>query len=232
MLQAEGLVTVVADRRDARVRVATPTAAGLRERDELDRLADALAARLLAPLGPHRQGQLIAAMATVERLLTAGLVELRREPPDGAAAREALTAYYAELDARFEGGFDPGRGIQLGADDLVPPHGALIVARITGQVVGCGAVRVDGDTAHIKRMWVHPESRGLGVGTRILQALEQFAQDAGASVAQLETNRVLGEAIAMYRARGYHEVPAFNDERYAHHWFEKRLGPSTPLPPA
>jgi hypothetical protein len=41
---------------------------------------------------------------------------------------------------------------------------------------------------------------------------------------RLETNRTLTEAVAMYRAAGYVEVEPFNDEPYAHHWFEKRLG--------
>jgi hypothetical protein len=42
-------------------------------------------------------------------------------------------------------------------------------------------------------------------------------------VLRLETNRALTEAIALYRRSGYVEVDAFNDEAYAHHWFEKRL---------
>jgi hypothetical protein len=42
-------------------------------------------------------------------------------------------------------------------------------------------------------------------------------------VLRLETNRALAEAIALYRAAGYREVAAFNDEPYAHHWFEKSL---------
>ena len=46
---------------------------------------------------------------------------------------------------------------------------------------------------------------------------------AGATVVRLETNRDLTEAIALYRSAGYAEVPAFNDEPYAHHWFEKQL---------
>ena len=46
----------------------------------------------------------------------------------------------------------------------------------------------------------------------------------GATTARLETNRALVEAIEMYRSAGYVEVPAFNDEPFAHHWFEKRLG--------
>ena len=40
---------------------------------------------------------------------------------------------------------------------------------------------------------------------------------------RLETNQRLTEAIQLYRSAGYTEIPAFNDEPYAHHWFEKRL---------
>ncbi len=72
-------------------------------------------------------------------------------------------------------------------------------------------------------MWVAPEARGLGLGRRILAELERLARSGGAAVVRLETNRALGEAIALYRGSGYAEVDAFNDEPYAHHWFEKRL---------
>ena len=43
------------------------------------------------------------------------------------------------------------------------------------------------------------------------------------SAVRLETNRVLDEAIGLYRSAGYREVVAFSDEPYAHHWFEKSL---------
>ena len=72
-------------------------------------------------------------------------------------------------------------------------------------------------------MWVAREARGLGLGRRLLRELERHAKEAGAQVVRLETNRTLTEAIQLYRNSGYREVPAFNDEPYAHHWFEKRL---------
>jgi ribosomal protein S18 acetylase RimI-like enzyme len=72
-------------------------------------------------------------------------------------------------------------------------------------------------------MWIAPTARGLGVGRRMLHELEQYARSAGVTVVRLETNRTLTEAIALYRRSGYVEVAAFNDEPYAHHWFEKRL---------
>jgi L-amino acid N-acyltransferase YncA len=72
-------------------------------------------------------------------------------------------------------------------------------------------------------MWVAPSTRGLGLGRRLLTELERLARDHGARMIRLETHRSLSEAIALYRSAGYHEVPPFNDEPYAHHWFEKRL---------
>ena len=75
-------------------------------------------------------------------------------------------------------------------------------------------------------MWISPDVRGAGLGRRLLLELERHAaRVGGVSVVQLETNRVLTEAIALYRATGYVEVERFNDETYAHHWFEKRVRP-------
>ena len=61
------------------------------------------------------------------------------------------------------------------------------------------------------------------MGRRLLGELEEAARKAGASTVRLDTNRELTEAIAMYRAHGYVEVDPYNDEPFAHHWFEKRL---------
>jgi len=80
----------------------------------------------------------------------------------------------------------------------------------------------------LKRMWIAPGARGLGVGRRLLSALEGEARRRGATAVRLDTNRNLTEAIALYQSAGYVEIPAFNDERYATHWFEKQLdGAST-----
>jgi ribosomal protein S18 acetylase RimI-like enzyme len=75
----------------------------------------------------------------------------------------------------------------------------------------------------IKRMWTAPSARGRGVARRVLQTLEAAARASGVKRLRLETNRTLREAQALYRQEGYQEVAAFNDEPYAHHWFEKRL---------
>ncbi len=72
-------------------------------------------------------------------------------------------------------------------------------------------------------MWTAPDLRGMGLGKRLLRYLEDRARAAGVRVLRLETNKALTEAIALYKGAGYTEVEAFNEEPYAHHWFEKRL---------
>ena len=100
----------------------------------------------------------------------------------------------------------------------------MLVARLREEPIGCGALKFhENAPGEIKRMWVAPRARGLGLGRRLLLALEHYAREAGVAVLHLETNRTLIEAIQLYRDCGYQEVEAFNDEPYAHHWFEKHL---------
>jgi GNAT superfamily N-acetyltransferase len=144
--------------------------------------------------------------------------------PADPEARRCLNAYFAELDRRFDAGFDPSASISADDHELRPPAGLLVVARVRGLPVGCGAIKFHVDEpAELKRMWVDESIRGLGVGRRILADLEEHAISAGVRTLRLETNGTLVEAISLYRSAGYLEVPAFNDEPYAHHWFEKRL---------
>ena len=209
-LAGEGLVEV-APGADKRVRAVSLTPSGRAEREVLDRRSDELAQALLAPLDDAQQAKLVAAMETVERLLTAGLVEIAVEDPASADARYCLGEYYKELQERFDGGFELEKSLPV--DDAV-----FLVARLRGEPVGCGAIKLG--QSYIKRMWISPRTRGLGLGRRMLHELERLSET---GVARLETNRNLTEAIALYRGAGYTEVPAFNDEPYAHHWFEKQL---------
>ena len=223
-LEAAGLVTVGPKESDKRVRVARLTASGSAERAELDKRSDELAASFLAPLGAKQRGRLVTAMADVERLLTASIVEVEQIDPAHAHAQHCLAAYFAELDGRFESGFDPGRSIPAAADELRPPAGLFLVALLRGEPIGCGALKFHGrDPAEIKRMWVAESARGLGVGRRLLGALEERAAGHGAKSVRLETNKSLVEAISLYRSAAYMEVAPFNNEPYAHHWFEKQI---------
>jgi DNA-binding MarR family transcriptional regulator/GNAT superfamily N-acetyltransferase len=226
-LERAGLVRVARSDRDRRVRTARLTARGTAERRVLDRRSDALAASFLAPLGGEDRRRLLAAMSEVERLLTMALLDFVPVDPGGDDAQHCLHAYFAEIDRRFDAGFDPARSVAL--DAFRPPHGMFLVASVRSEPIACGALMFHGrEAADIKRMWVSPSVRGLGVGRRLLRELEARAVRRGATVVRLETNKVLAEAIAMYRSAGYEEVPPFNDEPYAHHWFEKRMTRRSP----
>jgi len=224
-LEAQGLVRVESDAADQRRRRVRLTAKGRSERTAYDRLSDELAASMLAPLAPAQRERLLAAMTEVERLIRAAAVELCVVPPAGAEARQCLAAYFQELAARFDGGFDPGAGGADGDQEMAPPHGWFVVARLEGRAVGCGGLRrLDARTGEIKRMWTAPDARGLGVARRVLHRLEALAGEAGIGTLRLDTNRVLAEAQAMYRREGYREIGRYNDNPYAHHWFEKEFG--------
>jgi ribosomal protein S18 acetylase RimI-like enzyme len=224
MLEDEGLVVVEPGPDDRRVRIARLSRAGSAERNLLDRVSDELAWSLVEPLDDQQRARLLEAMGTVERLLTAGLVSIRIDEATSAAVRYCFESYFAELDARFDVGFDTERSISADADELTEPKGLVLVARLRDEPVACGALKLHGgDPAEIKRMWVAPTARGLGLGRRLLRELETSAGRRGATRARLETNRALIEAINLYRSAGYSEVAAFNDEPYADHWFEKRL---------
>jgi len=223
-LEADGLVEVEQSGADGRVRTARLTERGLDERSVLDQRSDDLAASILEPLSEQQQARLIQAMGEVERLLIASTVQVGVVDPRQPEAQYCLQSYFDELAARFDGGFDHARTISANADELTPPAGLLLVATLHSQPVGCGGLKLHGgEPAEIKRMWVSPDVRGLGLGRRLLTELEKQAAAHGAAVLRLETNRNLTEAIALYRATGYTEVPAFNTEPYAHHWFEKPL---------
>jgi ribosomal protein S18 acetylase RimI-like enzyme len=149
--------------------------------------------------------------------------------PSQPAAQHCLREYVAELDRRFDAGFDPKNSLSAEPDEMRPPAGLFLVAMLDGEPVGCGALKFHGnEPTELKRMWVASSARGLGVGRRLLDELERRAVEHGSVTIRLETNETLHEAIALYRSAGYHEVPAFNDERYADHWFEKHLDSETP----
>ncbi len=224
-LEADGLAVVDGSRADGRVRTARLTRRGLAERAELDRRADEAAASILRPLSASQRDRLAGAMAEVERLLVASAVEVAVCHPADPAARACLEAYVGELGRRFQAGFDPARSIPAADQDMTPPAGIFLVATLHSEAVGCGGLKFHGGApAELKRMWVSPAVRGLGLGRRLLAELEAHAAVHGVTILRLETNGTLAEAISLYRTSGYREVAAFSDEPYAHHWFEKTLG--------
>ncbi|HEX4480259.1 MAG TPA: GNAT family N-acetyltransferase [Rudaea sp.] len=155
----------------------------------------------------------------------AARVDIALADPASADAQYCLAAYFREIDHRFSGGFDPGKGGNVpDHDDFLPPRGSLLVAHLDGEAIGCGALRtLSSGVGEIKRMWISPNARGLGLGRRLLAELEAQAVQHAFHTVRLDTNATLDEALALYRSSGYHEIPRFNDNPYAQHWFEKSL---------
>lgn len=163
-------------------------------------------------------------MAEVEPTVTD--LSIAPEPPDSQLAATLVGRYFDELAARFARGaaeFDPAL-ITVSAAEFTPPHGVFLVARSQERPVGCGGVHaLDADTAEIKRMWVDPTARRLGIGRSLLAALERSAAQLGARTVRLDTTAYLTEVLPLYRSAGYGDIPAYNDNPYAAYWLEKPL---------
>src|SRR5689334_8357774 len=124
-LETQGLVTVENDSADRRRRRVRLTSEGRAELAAYDRLSDELAASMLAPLSADERERLLAAMAEIERLIQAVAIELRIVPPNSPAAQRCLAAYFGELAARFDGGFNPEKSEPSPEEDMAPPNGFL-----------------------------------------------------------------------------------------------------------
>lgn len=145
--------------------------------------------------------------------------------PESDPALEAMTAYFNELDAVFPGGFDVEGSLLSGLDQMRPPTGTFLVALAgDGQVLGCGGVQaLDAQAAEIKRMWIAPPARGIGLGREMLRQLEDAARAMGFSQAVLDSNSLLTPAMSLYERAGYVPTPPYNDNPYADVWFARSL---------
>ncbi|HEY9026619.1 MAG TPA: helix-turn-helix domain-containing GNAT family N-acetyltransferase [Burkholderiaceae bacterium] len=223
-LEDEGLVETVAHPRDGRRRVVRLTAAGKREFRAYEKLSDARADAILAR-HPHPEA-LLAAMDLVAVALQRDRIAIEQADPRSAPARDCLQAYYDELARRFASGFDVSLSRDPDADDMLPPRGAFLLAWSDGLPVGCVGLKNGGaQPAEVKRLWVAPAARGLGLARRLMDAVEDAARAIGLPLLRLDTNSALPEAIALYRRTGWTEIPRFNDDPYPDVFFEKRLSP-------
>lgn len=151
-------------------------------------------------------------------------IKIALEDPESEAAHVCLQGYYRSMSQILGAPFDPGRSLDPDRDALRPPVGAFFVARAGETPLGCCALKGTGaQIGEIKRLWVDDRARGRGVARLLMTAAEAEARRLGMTALRLDTNRALAAAIAMYRRDGWREVPPFNEEPYAHHWFEKAL---------
>ncbi len=220
-LEGEGLIETQADPDDGRRRIARPTPAGLAEIAAYEALSEKRASAMLAAL-PKVREDLLAAMDRIAVVLNRDRIAIRPVDPAGPEARACLTAYYAELSHRFGEDFGPDTGKD--ADEFLPPAGRFLIADSDGCAIGCVALRREGEgTGEVKRLWIAPEARGLGLSHRLMGAVEGAARDVGYARLCLDTSDKLPEAVALYRGAGWREIAAYNDNPHARHWFEKTL---------
>jgi GNAT superfamily N-acetyltransferase len=142
-----------------------------------------------------------------------------RSGPELAVTRFDEPDVQALTDAQQE----EMRGLYSGEADIgptrdawmfEPPDGAFLAARIEGVAVGCGGIcRFDDTRAELKRMYVAPGSRGLGLGRALLEALEAEARRLGYVAVVLETGDRQSEALGLYASAGYERIPCY--EPYA-----------------
>lgn len=137
-------------------------------------------------------------------------IEIRRESLDEEGAKALIPPLNAELQERY-----PEEGanhFRLDPDEIAPGRGLFLVAYRDGRPVACGAVRrISEETGEVKRMYVLPEARGLGLGRRILESLEAEAASLGLLRLVLETGTRQYEAQSLYESAGFVETPRFGE---------------------
>ncbi|HYB69305.1 MAG TPA: GNAT family N-acetyltransferase [Candidatus Bathyarchaeia archaeon] len=137
-----------------------------------------------------------------------GAITLAIESPrqaEVARLLEALDAYQSSL-------YPPESNHFLDVDALAAPTVRFFVARADGEVLGCGALRIDpAGYGELKRMFVLPKARGMGLGRLILDRIEQEARRERLGCVRLETGIHQPEALGLYRAAGYVVRGAFGE---------------------
>jgi DNA-binding MarR family transcriptional regulator/predicted N-acetyltransferase YhbS len=242
-LENESLIDVTPDPDDRRRRQVTLTEAGQERWRELERRSDDQARLIVDPLTQRQRERLARALSEADLLVRAATVSFAPVDPASPVARDVVGRYFAEIGRRF--GFDAAADeTEKDTKLLVPPTGVFVVAASDGEPVACGGLQTldalaDGPAGdsplasgrlangqrigELKRMWVHDDWRGAGLGSRLLRHLEDQARALGHSAVRLDTNAALAEAISMYQRAGYRAIARYSDNPWATHFFEKRL---------
>ncbi|MBN2085259.1 MAG: GNAT family N-acetyltransferase [Anaerolineales bacterium] len=149
-------------------------------------------------------------------------VAISPERPDTADARSLI----AELDAYLIPLYPPASHHGYPVEKLIAEDVEFLIARCEGVAAGCGGIKCyEPDYAEIKRMYVRPPFRGLGLGRAIMEHLEDHAAERGIRVLRLETGILQAEAIGLYDRMGYTRIEAFGEylPDPLSHFYEKRL---------
>jgi DNA-binding MarR family transcriptional regulator/GNAT superfamily N-acetyltransferase len=221
-LEEEGLVQTMHHPEDARRRLIKLTSRGENEFKAYEELSNNQAARMLA--GHRRRKELLQAMDLIASYLGKDRILLEEVDPRSEVAKGCLSQYYAELAQRFSQGFEVAKSRDPEAGQMVPPRGTFLLAVSDGLPVGCVGLKGSGDkTGEIKRLWIAPHARGLGIAQQLMTAAEGRAVDLDMDVLRLDTNSALPEARRLYERLGWIEIPRFNDDPYPDLFFEKNI---------
>jgi putative acetyltransferase len=137
-------------------------------------------------------------------------ITIREERPDGADASQLIN----ELQALLEPLYPPESRHGYPIEKLLQEKVAFFVIRVDDLPAGCGAIKLFGSVyGEVKRMYVRPQFRGQGLGKRMLEQLESYAQERGLSLLRLETGIYQTEAIALYEKYGFKQIPPFGPYR-------------------
>lgn len=132
----------------------------------------------------------------------------------------ALSLYHAAIDelTRRYGGSD--EALHLHVDELAPPRGLFLVARLEGHLVGGVGLRPIGDAAahlgEVKRLWVRPDQRRRGVADALMSTLDERARNLGYAQLYLETGYAQPEAVALYEKAGWVRVASFPEGTFSY----------------
>ncbi|MEJ2001970.1 MAG: helix-turn-helix domain-containing GNAT family N-acetyltransferase [Maritimibacter sp.] len=221
-LEGEGLIETVPSKDDARRRIARLTEAGRAEFDAYEALSNDQARQVLE--AHPRPDVLLAAMDLVATALGRDRVEIVEADPESPEARHCLTEYFNELKRRLGLAFDLEEVLSDGAEAMRPPEGGFLIAMSDGQPIGCAGLKAQtAEWSEVKRVWVSPAARGLGLARRLMDEVEARAKAQAIPVLRLDTNGGLPEAVALYQRLGWQPVERYNDNPDATHFFEKAL---------
>jgi ribosomal protein S18 acetylase RimI-like enzyme len=139
-------------------------------------------------------------------------------------AAKCLSAFASELSTRLNSGFDLENSGDPDLSQMQHPHGTFVVAKLGDMPLGCVGIKGNGDAvAEVKRMWIAPAARGLGLARRLMITAENAARALSITTLRLDTNSTLFEAVNLYQNMGWVEIDRFNDDPFPDMFFEKKL---------
>ena len=158
-------------------------------------------------------------------MMSSGAIEFRRARIDSGPGGELAQAMREEIAVIYDGlDLDGERMPRAGQAELSPPGGLFIVGHLGPEPVCCGGVkRLDHRTCEIKKMYVVPRLRGMGVARRLLHELEDRARALGYELVRLDTGPKQANAAGLFQSEGYVEIDDFNGNPMAVYWGERPL---------